>query len=63
MAGYGEQGQSAGQSTGIPGKPADGEAARRAWATPVVRRFSLQRTLAGTGIFNDLGALLQHTAT
>jgi hypothetical protein len=59
MAGYGEQGQSA----GMPGEPADGEAARRAWARPVVRRFSLQRTLAGTGIFNDLGALHQHTGT
>jgi hypothetical protein len=63
MAGYGEQEQSASQSAGMPGEPAVGESARRVWARPVVRRFSLQRTLAGTGTFSDLGALSQHTPT
>lgn len=63
MAGYGEQGQPAGQSARMPGEPASGESARRAWAKPVVRRFSLQKTLAGTGTFGDAGVFSQHTPT
>jgi hypothetical protein len=54
MAGYGEQGQSEGQA-GMRAESAAGESGRRAWATPVVRRFSLQQTLAGSGIHFDTG--------
>jgi hypothetical protein len=59
MAGYGELGQSA----GMPAEPAVGESARRVWARPVVRRFSLQQTLAGSGAFNDGGLASQVTPT
>jgi hypothetical protein len=55
MAGYGEHGQPTGQAAGMRAEPAAEESARRAWAKPVVRRFSLQKTLAGTGIFPDGG--------
>lgn len=55
MAGYGEHGQSAGQAAGMRAEPATEESARRAWAKPVIRRFSLQKTLAGSGAFLDMG--------
>ena len=60
MAGYGEHGQPTGQAAGMRAEPAAEESARRAWAKPVVRRFSLQRTLAGSGVAFDAGGT--HTA-
>jgi hypothetical protein len=60
MAGYGGHGQSEGQPAGMGAEGAAEESARRAWAKPVVRRFSLQKTLAGSGIFFDAGGT--HTA-
>jgi hypothetical protein len=51
MAGYGEHGRPAagGQAAGMRAEPAAEESMPRAWAKPVVRRFSLQQTLAGSG--------------
>jgi hypothetical protein len=57
MAGCGEYGQSAGQAAGVRAESVVGESGRRAWATPVVRRFSLQQTLAGSGVNLDTGGI------
>jgi len=56
MAGDDEHGQTA----GIQAERTTEESARPAWAKPVVRRFSLQKTLAGSGNFTDAGGA--HTA-
>ena len=39
------------------------ETVRPAWAKPVIRRFSLQKTLAGSGAFHDGGGHSQVTPT
>jgi hypothetical protein len=54
MAGYGERGQPAGEPAGTGSEREAEESARRAWAKPVVRRFSMRETLAGSGILSDL---------
>ena len=51
MAGDGEHGQSAGMQADRTTQ----ESARPVWAKPVVCRFSLQKTLACSGIFTDGG--------
>jgi hypothetical protein len=56
MAGDGEHGQPA----RIQADRTATESARPAWAKPVVRRFSLQKTLSGSGAFMDMG--LTHTS-
>ena len=63
MTGDGEHRQPAAQSAGIRAERSADESARRAWARPAVRRFSLQKTLAGSGAFHDTGAASQPTAT
>ena len=59
MAGDDEHGQTA----GIQAERTTEESARPAWAKPVVRRFSLQKTLAGSGIFVDGGGADTAAAT
>jgi hypothetical protein len=59
MAGDGEHGQAAGIQADRPAA----ESARPAWAKPVVRRFSLAKTVAGSGAFNDRGLASQVTPT
>jgi len=63
MAGYGEHVPSAAQPAGMRAEGTAGESARPAWAKPVVRRFSLQKTLAGSGAFADGGGHSQPTPT
>jgi hypothetical protein len=63
MARDGEYGRSAGQPAGIRAELTAEESARPAWAKPTVRRFSLQKTLAGSGAFHDGGGLSQVTPT
>lgn len=55
MADYGEQGQSAGVPAEMGAERAAEEPARLAWAKPVVRRFSLRKTLSGSGAAFDGG--------
>jgi hypothetical protein len=55
MARDGELRQPAAQPAGIPAERSADEYARSAWARPAVRRFSLQKTLAGSGAFMDMG--------
>jgi len=43
-----------GRPAGMQAERTAEESARPAWAKPVVRRFSLQRTLAGSGPACDL---------
>jgi hypothetical protein len=50
MAGNDEHGQPA----GIQAERTAEESARPAWAKPVIRRFSLHKTLAGSGGSTDL---------
>jgi hypothetical protein len=59
MTGNGEHGQPARKRV----EQTAAESARPAWAKPVIRRFSLARTLAGSGVFNDGGAVHQPTPT
>jgi hypothetical protein len=59
MAGNGERGQPAGMQADRTAT----ESARPAWAKPVIRRFSLAKTLAGSGAFHDGGGLSQVTPT
>jgi hypothetical protein len=59
MVGDGEHGESA----GVQADRTAEESARPAWAKPVVRRFSLQKTLAGSGIFVDGGGADTAAAT
>lgn len=63
MARDGEYGRSAGQPGGIRAERTAEESACPAWAKPTVRRFSLQKTLAGSGSFHDGGGLSQVTPT
>jgi hypothetical protein len=63
MARDGEHRQSAAQSAGIRAERSADESARSAWAKPAVRRFSLQKTLAGSGAFGDGGGHSQVTPT
>jgi hypothetical protein len=57
MPGYGEHSAPvSGQPSGTGAERKAEEPARRAWAKPVVRRFSLQKTLAGSGIHFDMDA-------
>jgi len=63
MAREGEHSRSAGQSAGVRAERTAEESARPAWAKPAVRRFSLQKTLAGSGAFSDLGGHSQVTPT
>jgi hypothetical protein len=53
MAHEGEDGRLAGQPTGIRTERTAEESARPAWEKPALRRFSLQRTLAGSGVASD----------
>jgi hypothetical protein len=53
MAGDGEHGQSAEQAGAIRPELAEEKPRRRAWAKPAMYRFSLQRTLAGSGVASD----------
>jgi hypothetical protein len=52
-----------GQPARIPAARTATESARPAWAKPVIRRFSLAKTLAGSGAFNDGGLASQVTPT
>ncbi len=52
-----------GQPSGIQTDWTATESARPVWAKPVVRRFSLAKTLAGSGAFNDGGLASQVTPT
>jgi hypothetical protein len=52
MAEDGEHRRLAGPSAGM--ESVSGEGARRAWAKPAMQRFSLQRTLAGSGGAHDV---------
>lgn len=63
MAHDAEHSRAAGRPTGVRAERMAEESARPAWAKPVVRRFSLQKTLAGSGAFHDTGAASQPTAT
>jgi len=63
MARDGELRQPAAQSAGIPAERSADDSARSAWAKPAVRRFSLQKTLAGSGAFHDGGLASQVTPT
>jgi hypothetical protein len=56
MAGDGEHRQPAGQPTGIRAERTAEESARPAWVKPAVHRFSLQKTLAGSGVGPDATA-------
>ena len=51
MAGYGEHRQPA----GIPAERTVEKSTRPAWAKPEIRRFSLQKTLTGSGVYFDGG--------
>ena len=53
MAGDGEYGQPAEQAGAIRPELTEAEPSRRAWAKPAMHRFSLQRTLAGSGVTSD----------
>jgi hypothetical protein len=53
MTGNGEFPLSADQSADMRAERSPGDTARRTWSNPVVQRFSLQRTLAGSNIFPD----------
>jgi hypothetical protein len=59
MASDGEHGQPARMQAERPAT----KSARPAWAKPVVRRFSLAKTLAGSGAFSDGGGHSQVTPT
>jgi hypothetical protein len=59
MADNGERGQPSGIQTDRTAT----ESARPVWAKPVVRRFSLAKTLAGSGAFHDGGLASQVTPT
>ncbi len=63
MAHDGEHSRAAGRAAGTAAERAAEESARPAWAKPAVRRFSLQKTLAGSGAFHDLGGHSQVTPT
>jgi hypothetical protein len=63
MARDGEHGQPTAQSAGIRAERSADESGRPAWAKPAVRRFSLQKTLAGSGAFPDGGGHSQVTPT
>jgi hypothetical protein len=63
MARDGEYSRSAGRPTGVRAERSAEESARPAWAKPAVRRFSLQKTLAGSGPFSDGGGHSQVTPT
>jgi hypothetical protein len=63
MAHDGEHSRAAGRPAGVRAERTAEESARPAWAKPAVRRFSLQKTLAGSGAFPDLGGHSQVTAT
>ena len=63
MAGYGEHGRPPGQAAEMRAEGTPEEFARRAWAKPAVRRFSLQKTLAGSGEFADGGGHSQVSPT
>jgi hypothetical protein len=53
MAHDGEHSRAAGRPTGVRAERTAEESARPAWAKPSVRRFSLQRTLSGSGVASD----------
>ena len=53
MTGNGEILRSASQPAGMQAGQSAGDSARRAWSKPVVQRFPLQRTLAGSSFFPD----------
>ena len=59
MAGNGKHGQPAGIQVDRTAE----KTARPPWAKPAVRRFSLQKTLAGSGPFSDGGGHSQVTPT
>jgi hypothetical protein len=63
MAAYGEHGQLTAQPAGMRAEETAEESGRLAWAKPVVRRFSLQKTLAGSGAFADGGGHSQVSPT
>jgi hypothetical protein len=62
MAGDVEHGQAAGIQADRTATESE-RPARPAWAKPMVRRFSLQKTLAGSGAFSDGGGHSQVTPT
>jgi hypothetical protein len=63
MARFDEHGQAEGEPAGIGPEGAAAEPARIPWARPVVRRFALRETLAGSGLFSDGGGHSQVTPT
>jgi hypothetical protein len=63
MAHDGEYSRMAGRPAGARSERTAEESARPAWAKPAVRRFSLQKTLAGSGAFHDGGLASQVTPT
>lgn len=63
MAHDGDRSRAASQPTGVRAERMAVESARPAWAKPAVRRFSLQKTLAGSGGFPDGGGHSQVSPT
>jgi hypothetical protein len=53
MAHDGEQGRAAGRPAEVRAERTAEESARSAWAKPALHRFSLQRTLSGSGVASD----------